>query len=226
MCRTLIDRWFPVFGFPKAILTDNGSHFRNSMFQALRQLCDIRILYTTAYNPGANGRIERWHRHLKEKLVIYKSGKEMKYGNEWDSFVPHIVQHYNSMPVLTIGMSPFRALSGMDMRCAINAVRSWTPEQKSPLDDEETKRIVSDLQKKIRDARKSVTLTAKTIESARQKNWNRNRSETMFSAGDTVYRLIGDPKQRKLSSCQIRLPLARPQSKVFRVIQWEIHVDQ
>ena len=50
-----------IFGAPKAILTDQGSHFVNSLMRNIARKFRIKQYQTTAYRPQSNGSIERSH---------------------------------------------------------------------------------------------------------------------------------------------------------------------
>ncbi|KAL6419799.1 hypothetical protein ACFW04_011187 [Cataglyphis niger] len=54
------------FGAPKAILTDQGSHFLNSLMRNVARKFKIRHFRTTAYRPQSNGSVERSHQVLWE----------------------------------------------------------------------------------------------------------------------------------------------------------------
>lgn len=49
--------------------SDRGPQFRSELFQELFSLLGIDAIQTTAYNPKANGLIEKWHRVLKAGLM-------------------------------------------------------------------------------------------------------------------------------------------------------------
>ncbi|KAL6419073.1 hypothetical protein ACFW04_011595 [Cataglyphis niger] len=67
------------FGVPKAILTDQGSHFLNSLMWNVARKFKIRRFRTTAYRPQSNGSVERSHQVLWEYLKHY-----VDKDNEWD----------------------------------------------------------------------------------------------------------------------------------------------
>lgn len=67
------------FGAPKAILTDQGSHFPNSLMRSVARKFKIKHCKTTAYRPQANGSVERSHQVLWEYLKQY-----VDKNNEWD----------------------------------------------------------------------------------------------------------------------------------------------
>ena len=56
------------FGVPSIITTDRGSQFESVLWKELSILLGCTWIQTTAYNPAANGLVERFHRLLKAIL--------------------------------------------------------------------------------------------------------------------------------------------------------------
>ena len=52
-----------IYGAPKALLTDQGIHFLNSLMRVIVKKFRITRYHTTAYRPQANGSVE-WSHHL------------------------------------------------------------------------------------------------------------------------------------------------------------------
>ena len=65
----LLSSWVSRFGVPLHITSDRGSTFTSSLWTALTQLMGSTHHPTTAYNPEANGLVERMHRTLKAALI-------------------------------------------------------------------------------------------------------------------------------------------------------------
>ena len=51
--------WCLSFGYPEAVLTDNGGEFDNADFHSFAENADIVIKTTAAYSPWSNGVVER-----------------------------------------------------------------------------------------------------------------------------------------------------------------------
>ena len=65
----LIDVWISRFGLPDQITSDRGSVFTSELWTKISQRLGITATTTTAYNPEANGIVERFHRSLKASLM-------------------------------------------------------------------------------------------------------------------------------------------------------------
>uniref|UniRef100_A0A2P2I370 Retrovirus-related Pol polyprotein from transposon 412 n=1 Tax=Hirondellea gigas TaxID=1518452 RepID=A0A2P2I370_9CRUS len=66
--RAFIDTWISRYGVPESVTTDRGPQFESHLWKSLMETLGSVKITTTAYNPRANGIIERFHRRLKESL--------------------------------------------------------------------------------------------------------------------------------------------------------------
>lgn len=64
---TLVNDFICLYGAPKALLTDQGTHFMNSLMKIIEKF-KIKQHKTTAYRPQSNGSVERSHHVLWEYL--------------------------------------------------------------------------------------------------------------------------------------------------------------
>ena len=107
VCRGLI-KWLAVFGPPTHILSDRGSQFTSHVFNHFMDLLHIKRQQTTAYHPMTNGRIERYHRYLKErlKLLATENNLDFVHTHNWDHYLDYISYVYNATPTRPTKQTP------------------------------------------------------------------------------------------------------------------------
>lgn len=66
--RTFVEQYISRFGCPLTVSTDQGRNFESKLMAELNKLLGVERIRTTAYNPRANGLVERFHRQLKAAL--------------------------------------------------------------------------------------------------------------------------------------------------------------
>ena len=92
--QAYIDNVYASFGGSQKMLSDNGTEFKNQMFEDIaKELGVEHKKYTAPYHPSSNGRIEGFHNFLKACLAKHVSGKL-----EWDEVTPLACTAYNFMP--------------------------------------------------------------------------------------------------------------------------------
>ena len=102
------------------ILSDNGTEFKNKIFeQVAKELEVVHKLYTPPYHPASNGRIERFHASLKACIA-----KHIVPQMEWDVLVPLACAAYNFIPNEHSKESPFFLMFGRDPILPVNTLLS------------------------------------------------------------------------------------------------------
>jgi transposase InsO family protein len=56
-------------GLPKRVLIDNGAAYRADSLQGICARLRINLIYARPYQPEAKGKIERWHRTVREQFL-------------------------------------------------------------------------------------------------------------------------------------------------------------
>ena len=69
--KILKENIFSRFGTPRAIISDNGSHFCNRVFETLMRKYSINYKLSTPYHTQANGQVEATDRQIK--LILEKT---------------------------------------------------------------------------------------------------------------------------------------------------------
>ena len=105
-CIPIVDKSAPVmvqaylknvhhlFRPSQKILSDNGSEFKNKLFETVAQELGIEHkVYSPPFHPQSNGWIEGFHTFLKVCLAKHVS-QEL----EWDEVCPIVTAAYNFLP--------------------------------------------------------------------------------------------------------------------------------
>ena len=101
-----------VFGPSRKILSDNGTEFKNDLFDRVaKELGVEHKVYSPPYHPQSNGRIEGFHLFLKACMA-----KHISPGLEWDEVCPIATAAYNFLPNEHARESPFFLMFGRDPR--------------------------------------------------------------------------------------------------------------
>lgn len=101
-----------VFGNPKRVITDRGSAFTSTAFKAYCEQESIQHLQIATGVPRGNGQVERVH-----KIVVPMISKLCHSDPaHWYSHVGKVQQILNSTAPRSTKASPFKVLTGLEMR--------------------------------------------------------------------------------------------------------------
>ena len=56
-------------GLPKKLLIDNGPAYRSKTLQDICARLEIRLIYCSPYEPQAKGKLEKWHRTVRDQFL-------------------------------------------------------------------------------------------------------------------------------------------------------------
>ena len=108
--QAYIDNAYPKFGGSLKMLSDNGTKFKNKMFEQVAKKLGLEYkLYTPPYHPASNGRIEGFHAFLKACIA-----KHVVPQLEWDVLISLACAAYNFIPNEHSKESPFFLMFGRD----------------------------------------------------------------------------------------------------------------
>ncbi|KAK3874725.1 hypothetical protein Pcinc_020359 [Petrolisthes cinctipes] len=89
---SLLSGWISRFGIPEHIPSDCDTTFTSHLWTSLGQLMGTTVHHTTAYNPEANGMVERLHRTLKAALMSRCNN------STWSSQLPWVLLSLRTTP--------------------------------------------------------------------------------------------------------------------------------
>ena len=109
VANTYLNHIYCIFGPSKKILTDNGTEFKNKLWEEVYKLIRTEHRVTPVYSPQCNGRIEGFHKFLKATI-----GKQLQGSLEWDSLVWKATAVYNIFPTQSSKHAPFFLMFGRE----------------------------------------------------------------------------------------------------------------
>ena len=116
--QAYIDNVYSKFGGSLKMLSDNGTEFKNKIFEQVAKELGLEYkLYTPPYHPASNGRIEGFHAFLKACIA-----KHVVPQLEWDVLVPLACAAYNFIPNEHSKESPFFLMFGRDPILPLNTL--------------------------------------------------------------------------------------------------------
>ena len=116
--QAYIDNVYSKFGGSLKILSDNGTEFRNKMFEQIsKELGLEHKLYTPPYHPALNGRMEGFYAFIKACIA-----KHVAPQLEWDVLIPLACATHKFIPNKHSKESPFFVMFGRDPVLPLNTL--------------------------------------------------------------------------------------------------------
>src|SRR3954470_19951624 len=103
--------------YPKIILSDRGTHFRNKLVEKLCEKFEIKHKLSASYHPQTNGLVERFNCTLCESLAKV-SEKE----NQWDEHIEQVLFAYRTTKHTTTKRTPFFMTYGREATLPIDEI--------------------------------------------------------------------------------------------------------
>ncbi|XP_063825507.1 uncharacterized protein K02A2.6-like [Ostrinia nubilalis] len=110
-----LDEIFSRFGYPKVLVSDNGTQFVNPKFAAFLKQRGIFHKRSAPYNPATNGQAERHVQILKNKLRSLKAND-----NNIHEKLNHFLHQYRITPHTTTKKSPADLLFSYKVRSRLS----------------------------------------------------------------------------------------------------------
>ena len=116
--QAYIDNVYSKFGGSLKMMSDNGTEFKNKMFEQISKELGLEYkLYTPSYHPALHARIESFHAFLKACIA-----KHLAPQLEWDVLIPLACAAYNFIPNEHSRESPFFLMFGRDPVLPLNTL--------------------------------------------------------------------------------------------------------
>jgi len=108
--------YFPVYGTPRTVVTDNASVFRSKSFKQLCFKWAVTHVTTTPYYPQGS-LVERVNRNLKSALKIFHSQSQ----NKWDEDLPLVAMGFNTAVHESSGFTPDILFLGREIKSPLSS---------------------------------------------------------------------------------------------------------
>jgi hypothetical protein len=191
---TVVDalmEWYADFGSPSIHVSDQGTHFKNSVIAELHRLSGSRHHYTVAYSPWSNGTVEIVNESILRCLRSLLSEFKMK-PSEWPKLLCLVQGVLNHSPSRTLGgLSPITVFTGLPPRDPFQCIyddasKTW---RTCRLSNSEIIELHSELKESLLNMHKKV-IEQKSIMRSRKRNASSNRNKRSqrvnFDLGDFV----------------------------------------
>jgi transposase InsO family protein len=119
------DIWFSRYPRPEIIGYDGGGEFKNVFAETIANY-GLKAKTTTAYNPQANGIIERVHQVITDALRTFElEEQELNDKDPWTPFLQAACFAIRSTYHTTLGATPAQLVFGRDMILPIQFKANW-----------------------------------------------------------------------------------------------------
>ena len=99
---------FSRFRTPRAVISDEGSHFCNKLFASLLAKHGVKHRVSLAYHPQSNGQVEVSNREIKK--ILEKTVNGMR--KDWANKIDDSLWAYRTAFKTPLGMSRYRIVFG------------------------------------------------------------------------------------------------------------------
>ena len=189
--------WFSLFGYPQVFISDQGSHFKNTVMTELTERYAIAHHFTTPYCPWANGSVERANRDILKVFRVMLSEYRMDV-NRWSELISLVQFSLNNLPRRNLAMhAPITVMTGLPKMSPLEDLF-----KKSEFYGEDTN--VVQVRKVIAESLDSIDRIHKRVLEVAPPKQSHHVKEINFHIGDFV--LVSFPTRKNKLKCIFRGP--------------------
>ena len=167
-------------GAPRAVLTDNGSEFKNEKLRELMAALETDHQFAPAYHPQSN-QAERANRFVVETLraLVRSPGAAAR---DWPKYVKYVEFAMRRQPIPGTNLTPFMAMRGRDPILPIDLPLA----SRAPLYTASLPKHVQDIQRMKHTAEKLIKSASETVMAKNKDLHDLGRLHIQFQLGDLV----------------------------------------
>lgn len=120
IAKAFIESCILVYGTPSIIRTDQGTEYKNEIFNKISEMLQYTHTFSTPYHPQTIGNLERNHRCLNEYVRQFINESH----TDWDDWLPYYSFCYNTTPHSDLPYSPFELVFGKIASIPTNIIKT------------------------------------------------------------------------------------------------------
>ena len=175
-----LTKYFTMFGLPKRVRSDQGSHFLAHVFQDSLNSLGVSHVVGCAYHPQTQGAVERFHQTLKSML----KGYVLEHEKEWDVGLPFLMFAARTSVHESLGVTPADLVFGHSPRGPLQLLKDNCLEQRTHKSDVRT--YVVNMKARLR---KALDLAHSHLGASQRKmkeHYDTKAVKREFAVGDDV----------------------------------------
>ena len=166
-------------GFPRVIVSDNGSQFVCNHMKDFCKKYNIEQITTAPYRPQSNGLVERFHGTLVPMVNKYSEEKK-----DWAELIPLVLHFIRLTPAQSSGFSPFKVVHGWEPASPVELVyKGWMEKDLEGLD---VCSWVMENSERVQEIRDMVVLSQTEVSDKRKKKYDKVAILRKFELGEKV----------------------------------------
>ena len=183
-------------GFPKEVLSDQGSQFTSDLMREVCRLINVKQAFTTPYHPMANGLNEKFNGTLK--AMVKKMCQERP--TDWDRYLHAVLFAYREVPQASTGFSPFHLLYGRAVRGPLGLLKEMWTNENLDFNEYNTYQYVTDLRNRLEETCEVVHQNLMKSAEKYKHHYDKNKRMRSLEVGDKVLILLPTDSNKLLLS--------------------------
>ena len=205
---------FSRLGFPKEVLTDQGTNFMSQTLKEMWHLLEVKPVHTAVYHPQTNGLVERINKTLKgmlRKLVMEKPRR-------WNLLVAPLMFAIRDVPQASTGLFPFEMLYGWNRQGVLDLIKEKSESGKDEV--QLTVQHVIEMREHLRKVSQLAREHLITAQQGQKRRYDTKVKPRQFSPGQKVLLLMPSDSAKLFATWQ------GPYEVVQKVgaVDYEIHM--